>query len=418
MVSHAMLKSFTYVARTSTQRDQPCKGKSTETTVRIYKQFVQHWLTKGLGFREFLVPNLNAWDVHPTNATEKDNVFTVLAESERGPQIIIHQNFVGVQFHINSKYPETLEVLRNFVVHMMNVFQAENERLDKPLASVTYMRPAERPNATGGGSDSGAHTNTAMHSGFAFSLRSGEPLTVRNNATTSEFVKLRTKMVSKEAISEDSSSLTSNEEASGSITSINKASFIRNKYKSMEYPEYVTLVKASEAGLSVDQLDGLQPAWKSKKEIRQMLHPGYNTRSMPKSGSVVSGTNLALSKNDFQAYEKPLIKVMASPRPYCRYTREFKQYDDEELKQKRTQLVISPKSIRAYDSPYIEQEKLRIRELNSNREKWVSQQDFRRGVSSHGLSRTATAAPRTPASMTRRMTSSKLDRWGGSVAYL
>mmetsp|Transcript_7935 Transcript_7935/g.15428 ORF Transcript_7935/g.15428 Transcript_7935/m.15428 type:complete len:620 (-) Transcript_7935:28-1887(-) len=416
VLSRAMLKSFTYVARATSERDQPCKGKSTETTVRIYKQYVQHWLTKGLGFREFLVPNLNAWDVHPINATEKENVFTVLAESERGPQIIIHQNFVGVQFHVNPRYPETLDVLRNFVMHMMKVYQSENERLDLPLASVTYMRPAERPNAiAGGGTDSGLHTNTAMHSGYAFSLRSGEPLTVRNNATTSELVKLKTMKSTKETpITEDSSSSqTSLEEASGSVTSLNKASFIRNKYKSMEYPDHFTLVKASDVGLSVEELDGLQPAWKSKKEIRQMLHPGYNIHSMPKLGTVVSGTNLTLSKNDFQVYEKPLIKVLASPRPYCRYNREFKQFDEEERKNILTKRMISPKSIRASDTPYIEPERLRIRELNSNREKWVCNKDFRRVTTSHGFTRPSTTNPSTPLS-TNPIRSNSKGRWRGS----
>jgi hypothetical protein len=62
-------------------RDQLCKGKSTEASVRIYMQFVQHWLTKSLGTGEFLVPSLNAWDVHPVNATDKLNVYAVLAES-------------------------------------------------------------------------------------------------------------------------------------------------------------------------------------------------------------------------------------------------------------------------------------------------------------------------------------------------
>ena len=39
---------------------------------------------------------MNKWDVHPINATIKENVLSVLAESNRGPQIIIHNNAVGV----------------------------------------------------------------------------------------------------------------------------------------------------------------------------------------------------------------------------------------------------------------------------------------------------------------------------------
>jgi hypothetical protein len=398
-VSKAMLKSYTYISRS--ERDQPYKGKSTEAKARIFKQYVQHWLTKGLGFREFLVPNLNAWDVHPINATDKESVFTVLAESERGPQIITHLNFVGVQFHISPKYPATLDVLRNFVVHMMKVFLAEEHRLDLPLAVVTYCRPAERPNLLGGleGGSKGEQANTVMHSGHAFSLRRGEPLTVRNNATTSELIKLKTKTSAKDPISEETSLATSIEEAS-SMTSLNKPSFVKSKYKAMEMPEHFKLVKASECGLSVEAIDGLEPAWKSRKEIRQMLHPGYNTEGMPKYGTVMSGTNLALTRTDFNVYEKPLMKVLTSPRPYCRYNREFKQFDEEERKMSRLSRLSTPKTIRA-NAPYIETEKLRLRDLMQSKEKWISNRDFKRVTTSHGFSRPATTSTGMPTPLSR-----------------
>jgi hypothetical protein len=385
-----MLKGYTYVPRAAVE---PCKGKSTEAAVRIYKQFVQHWLSVGFGFREFLVPNLNAWDVHPINATDKDSVIMVLAESVRGPQIILHHNFVGVQFHVNPKYPATLEILRNFVLHMMKTFLSESDRIDLPLAAVTYNRPSERPSPAGGMEEEtkSGQGKAVKHSGYAFSMRSGEPLTVRNNATTGEMVKLKSKVSPKESISEVTlSSMNSGVEQSSSSA---KGSFVKNRYKSMEYHANFTVMKAADTGLSVEEIDGLQPAWKSKKEIRQMLHPGYNVQSIPKHGTVVPGSNLALTKNDFQIYEKPLVKVVSTPRHYCRYSKEFKHFDVEERKMSCLNKPISLKSLRANDSPYVEPERIRIRELNINREKWISNQDFRGMSTSHGFSRAPSTEP-------------------------
>jgi len=128
--------------------------------------------------------------VHPVNATLKGNVYTVFAESDRGPQIIVHRNAVGVQFHPNPKYPATFTVVKNFVVYMMSRFQNETAKLDIPLSIVTKSGMGVSSSMGSAISDTGLRANEAKHSGFAFSLRDGEPLTVKINATTSEAIKL------------------------------------------------------------------------------------------------------------------------------------------------------------------------------------------------------------------------------------
>jgi hypothetical protein len=53
----------------------------------------------------------------------------------------------------------------------------------------------------------------------------------------------------------------------------------------------------------VSEVDDL-PIFNTKKEIRRMLHPEGNADEMPKHGNVLSGTNLSLTKQGFQAYKR------------------------------------------------------------------------------------------------------------------
>lgn len=130
-------------------------------------------------------------------------MYTVLAESSRGPQIIIYSNAVGLQFHINHKYPATFLVIKNFVLHIMSRFQNEKNKIDLPLAVVSKSGIGMRHNYIGNSSSAaslfelGLKSNEAKHSGFAFSLRKGEPLTVKINATTSEAIQLKSGISSK-----------------------------------------------------------------------------------------------------------------------------------------------------------------------------------------------------------------------------
>ena len=145
-----MLKPKTYKPRIFDEQSLIYPGKVNETTCNIYKQYVQHWLLKGIGvtstqISDFLIPQQNAWDAHPMNATDSEKIFKVLAESPRGPQILLLDNIVATQFHISSKYPTTVLLIRNYVVQMITKLQTESDKLDIPLAAVTYCVLPARP---------------------------------------------------------------------------------------------------------------------------------------------------------------------------------------------------------------------------------------------------------------------------------
>lgn len=259
------------------------------------------------------------------NVTMKENVYTVIAESSRGPQIILYRNSVGVQFSIDPKYPRTIAVLNNFVGYMMQRFQLERERFDVPIAF------ALKDSIYGAGPRTSSlleeknkmKANKAAHSGFAFSMRKGEPLTVQVNAIRGEVMRFSNKLKSPDrhddSVSGNSNSTEEKRESPAKRTGfLKKATTMAHINEGVIQPvqsEYLSL-------LGKDFIDSLPLAWKSKKEIRELLHPGYPTHLMPKRGNLLNGKNLILTKSDFEFYEKPLIRQVMSPRPYCRY-REF-----------------------------------------------------------------------------------------------
>ena len=94
-----------------------------EAICYIKKAYVQHWILKGLKM-EFKVPKINKWDPHPINVSQSvvgfiGNNYFVLAESDRGPQIIQHKNMISTQFHIDPSYHESIIVLDNFIKAMI-----------------------------------------------------------------------------------------------------------------------------------------------------------------------------------------------------------------------------------------------------------------------------------------------------------
>ena len=110
-----------------------------------------------------------------------------------------------------------------------------------------------------------------------------------------------------------------------------------------------------------------------------MLHPGYPVQNMPKRGTVLSGINLVLTKNDFAFYEKPLIKQVESSKPYCRYNEEFKTRETNTFEKTRTgHFSSNGATIRNDGSPYLDRDKkVRIEALN-DKKNWVAETDFKR----------------------------------------
>ena len=136
----SILKPFTYVPKIVDDPYPSFLSNIHEAKCRVLKQHSRHWLVQGLGLQEFIVPQQNAWDVHPLNITSSSSRLYVLAESLRGPQLITWKdNAVGVMFHIDPKYPQTVTILKNFVSKMLYRFEHETERPDQPLALTNHL---------------------------------------------------------------------------------------------------------------------------------------------------------------------------------------------------------------------------------------------------------------------------------------
>ena len=80
---------------------------------------------KGLKSREFLVTNLNQWDPHPLNITKnhiskvQSNYDVLATTKKRGPQIVEHFNTIAFQFQISKNFPETTQLLKNFIEYQI-----------------------------------------------------------------------------------------------------------------------------------------------------------------------------------------------------------------------------------------------------------------------------------------------------------
>jgi len=101
------------------------KSNENEAICFVKKSSVQHWALLGLP-KKFLVLEKNAWDSHPVNVTQADIVgsnYHTLADNERGPNIIEHKNTLATLFHVNPKYPETVQILTNFAIHIVNLIR-------------------------------------------------------------------------------------------------------------------------------------------------------------------------------------------------------------------------------------------------------------------------------------------------------
>lgn len=88
---------------------------------------------------------------------------------------------------------------------------------------------------------------------------------------------------------------------------------------------------------------------------------------MPKSGSILNGKNLTLSKNDFAYYEKPIVKMVISKKYYCRFNKEKNQIRDVASYRSRTASVGSP--MRNNSNPYLDPDKMITKEQSNDKSK-------------------------------------------------
>lgn len=265
------------------------------------------------------MPCQNRWDVHPVNSSDTDNIYKIFAESPRSPQIIMDKNAVCTQFHVDPRYPETVVLLENFVHHMCEKIYCEKQRMDMPLAAVTFQsfgRPAIKVSPAGGLVQSGHHSiafNTAKHCGFSFSKRGG-PVLVMNNATTAATVKVIEENEEEDSESSDQSSYSFT--MTGKKKSSGNRQFDRKKTRTMLTTRQNTLQS------EIKEEGSTKTAWStvtwSTQEIREFLHPGYPMEVMRNRPRTQGGVKLAASKSS--------LRFVFTPFHYCRY-KEFSQME-------------------------------------------------------------------------------------------
>lgn len=282
-----MLKTYRYHARAIDSQDEVFVSKSSESTIKIVKAFSTHWINEGLGFGDHLVLCGNAWDVHPINSIDPENYYRVTAESDRGPMVITLNNAICTQFHINPKYPVSIRVLQNYVLHMMAQIHSTSDRLDIPMAMALQLpgtKPALKASSAGKGlaDAAGKHYvgfSEVKHSGYAFSKRSG-PMVVGNNATTYGTVKTVKASVPTEEPDDDS--MTSSVYSLGPRTKSYASNPHKTSIKKKSFKREKTIREPKEP-MRADFQGGFNrhTVW-GAQEVREFLHPGYPTEAMPR----------------------------------------------------------------------------------------------------------------------------------------
>eukprot|EP00944_MAST-04C_sp_MAST-4C-sp1_P010252 g10252.t1 len=97
-----------------------------ETKLTVRGTEIQHWAFQGIKQREFLVPRHNLFDIDEKASGSARRKFFILADSDNAlvPQVIESGHMFGVQFQISEKYPETEQILLNYVKHKFNQMNA------------------------------------------------------------------------------------------------------------------------------------------------------------------------------------------------------------------------------------------------------------------------------------------------------
>ena len=109
-----VVKSPVYHPKTSNNAAQYNFDETSQKLCILKKHNYSHWLFEKVS-SEFIVPWKRRWDVHSFSFLDPTKVFTILAESKTGPVIIEFHNIVAVQFEITRKYPDTVQIFRNFI---------------------------------------------------------------------------------------------------------------------------------------------------------------------------------------------------------------------------------------------------------------------------------------------------------------
>ena len=96
-----------------------------EIKVNVLRQYLSHYLLTNLPV-EFVAFTSLTWFPHFFNVSFRKYQFKVICQCDKGPVVIEHENSVGVAFHPQVNYLETVKILENFI---SKKFQEVQEKL-------------------------------------------------------------------------------------------------------------------------------------------------------------------------------------------------------------------------------------------------------------------------------------------------
>ena len=90
-----------------------------EIKVKIIRQYISHYLVQNCPIEFIGICSLE-WFPHFVNVTAKKLQFKTICQSDKGPIVIEHENSIGVAFHSEEKFKDSLKILENFIKKKFN----------------------------------------------------------------------------------------------------------------------------------------------------------------------------------------------------------------------------------------------------------------------------------------------------------
>ena len=355
-------------------------SKSDEELCTIKKIHLGHWAFTGMP-SDFKIPFNSHWDVHHFNFINSLKTFTVLAETKHGPQIIhLAPNCIATQFTITKKYPDTVQLLKNFIVHKMREIKTSKtdnitniEKISMQLKgsmAVFEIALSQHNSKIGNASANGrlglisksfggveyqkpqSELHELPHSGFAMKPRKDQ-VTVKNNTVGINYAVQIQKMIEnwdvrppKITIPQPMTARANNEfhefDNYGKFTpsarnNKQKDSFLHtSRTRGSEFNEYDSPDEILETSKSKTKKKLRRSASKDgdwelphtpigKAEIRKVLYPHISKECLTDEDAWVPGSLTSRAKEKTPSRPKVrLLDSTTSSRFYTRYNREFR----------------------------------------------------------------------------------------------
>ena len=90
-----------------------------EIKIKITRQYVSNYLVKNCPIEFIGICSLE-WFPHFVNVTAKKLQFKTICQSDKGPIVIEHENSIGVAFHSDEKFKDSVKILVNFIKKKFN----------------------------------------------------------------------------------------------------------------------------------------------------------------------------------------------------------------------------------------------------------------------------------------------------------